>query len=344
MRRRALVLLPPLGGCSVLGEWGYRARAFGSHVELLNLARPIERWLADPDTEPALRERLRQAQAVRNFASQALALPDNASYRRYAHWPEPAVVWNVVAAPALALTLRTWCFPVLGCVGYRGYPKRAEAQALAAQLLREGWDVHLYGVPAYSTLGYSNGFGGDPLLSTFLRGGLADTARLVFHELAHQRAYASDDSGFNEAYATAVERLGLQAWWAAHPDPAAQAEDLAREQRRERWRQLAAQARADLQAIYADEWSDRLARKRARLVQLRAEFEALATQDPGFSGYLPWARGANNAHLALLSTYHQRVPAFEALFERSGRDWPRFHAEAQRLARLPRAERDALLP
>jgi predicted aminopeptidase len=343
VRRRALALLPLLGGCSLMGEWGYRARALGSHVELLNQARPIERWLTDPDTEPALRERLRQAQAVREFASQALALPDNASYRRYAHGPETAVVWNVVAAPTLALTLRTWCFPVLGCVGYRGYPKRAEAEALAAQLRAEGWDVYVYGVPAYSTLGYSNWVGGDPLLSTFLRGGVADTARLVFHELAHQRAYAPDDSGFNEAYATAVERLGLQAWWAAHPDPAAQAEDLAREQRRERWRQLAAQARADLQTIYADESGDRLARKQQRLAQLRAAFEALAAQDPGFSGYLPWARGANNAHLAILSTYHQRVPAFEALFDRCGRDWPRFHAEAERLAGLPRAERDALL-
>ncbi|WP_374437412.1 aminopeptidase [Inhella sp.] len=340
MKRRALLALPLLGGCA---EWRYRANALGSHLDLLKQARPIDDWLADTSTPAALRERLAQAQRLRAFASQALALPDNASYRRYVELPQPAVVWNVVAAPVFAIELKRWCFPVMGCVGYRGYPSKAEAEALAAQLQAEGWDVYSYGVPAYSTLGYSNWLGGDPLLSTFLRGGLPETARLIFHELAHQAAYSPDDSGFNEAYATAVERLGLQAWWAAHPDAQLQALDEAREQRRARWQALAVQARDELRAIYADDTRDRARAKAERFTQLREQIDALAVQDPGYSGYRAWAQAANNAHLALLATYHQRVPAFEALFERLGRHWPDFHAEVARLARLPRAERDALL-
>lgn len=340
MRRRGLLLAAPLlGGCSLLGEWGYRARAVGGHLDLLARAEPIARWLADPATPETVRTQLQLAQRLRRFAVEHLALPDNASYSRYVDLRADAVVWNVVAAPADGLQLRRWCFPLMGCVSYRGYWRQAEAQQLGAQLRAQGQDVYVYGVPAYSTLGYSNWLGGDPLLSSFLRWGPAELARLLFHELAHQRAYAADDSAFNESYATAVERLGLQAWWTAHPDPAAQAADRQREQRRERWRQLALAARADLQRVYADPAADKARAKRERLAQLVAELELLAATDAGYSGYLAWARAANNAHLALLSTYQAAVPAFEDLFRRLGGDWSAFHAEVARIAALPRSQR-----
>ncbi len=128
-------------------------------------------------------------------------------------------VWNVVATPELSLKLKTWCFPVMGCVGYRGYFDKAGADALAAELRAQGLEVDVYGVPAYSTLGWTNWMGGDPLLSTFI--GLArraKLARLVFHELAHQVAYASDDTAFNESFAVAVERIGGNRWLAQEGD------------------------------------------------------------------------------------------------------------------------------
>lgn len=339
MKRRLLLGLPALGGCSVLGEWGYRARAVGGHLDLLARAEPIDRWLADPATPAPVRAQLQQALRLRRFAVERLALPDNASYSRFVDLQAEAVVWNVVAAPADGFALRRWCFPMMGCVSYRGYWQQAEAQQLAVRLQAEGLDVYVYGVPAYSTLGYSNWLGGDPLLSTFLRWGPADLARLLFHELAHQRVYATDDSAFNESFATAVERLGLQAWWAAHPDPAAEAADARREQRRARWRELALAAKADLQQLYASDRPDQPAAKRERLAQLVAALQVLSADDAGYSGYLAWARAANNAHLALLSTYQSAVPAFEALFRRLGGDWPAFHAEVARLAALPRAQR-----
>lgn len=343
-RRRTLLLAAPLlGGCSLLGEWGYRAKAVGGHLGLLASARPVQHWLDDPATPAPTRASLELARQLRRFAVERLALPDNASYQRYAELPQDAVVWNVVAAPALALELKRWCFPVMGCVSYRGYWDRAQADALAQRLRGEGWDVYHYGVPAYSTLGYSNWLGGDPLLSSFLRGGSADLARLLFHELAHQRAYAKDDSAFNESYATAVERMGLRAWWQAAPDAAAQAQDAAREARRERWRSAALAARADLHTLYASAHPDKRGAKAERLRQLHEHMVQLAAADAGFSGYVPWARDANNATLAVLSTYRSQVPAFEALFERVGRSWPAFHAEVARLAALPRTERERAL-
>lgn len=336
MRRRALLAAPALlAGCG-----SYELRALGGHLALLNQARPLDDWLADPATPEATRAQLRLAQQLRRFAVSALALPDNASYQRYAELPRAAVVWNVVAAPPLALALKRWCFPLMGCVSYRGHWDEDEARRLAETLQAEGWDVYRYGVPAYSTLGYSNWLGGDPLLSTFLAGGTAELARLLFHELAHQQVYARDDSAFNENYATAVERLGLRAWWAAHPAPALQQLDAEREGRRAQWRERALRLRDDLQRLYAGSSADKPAAKAARLRDFVAEMAGLAAQDAGYSGYLPWARGANNASLALLSTYRSQVPAFEALFERLGGDWPHFHREVARLAALPRDQRN----
>ena len=196
-------------GCGTLG---YYAQAVGGHLDLVVKSRSLPSWIHAEGTEPRLRERLELAQRMRDFAVQELKLPDNSSYRRYADLGRGAAVWNVVATPELSLTLKTWCFPVVGCVGYRGYFDRAGADALATELQAQKLDVNVYGVPAYSTLGRTNWMGGDPLLNTFIFWGEGELARLIFHELAHQVAYADDDTTFNESFAVAVERLGGQRW------------------------------------------------------------------------------------------------------------------------------------
>ena len=174
-------------GC---GSLGYFAQSVGGHMSLLGAARPVPEWVADSTTPPALRHRLELSQQMRDFAVDALALPDNDSYRRYAELHRGAAVWNVVAAPELSLTLETWCFPVVGCVGYRGYFDRADAEAFAETLRAQGSEVNVYGVPAYSTLGRLPGaYFADPLLSTFINYPEVELARLIFHELAHQVAY-----------------------------------------------------------------------------------------------------------------------------------------------------------
>lgn len=341
----ALTAVCLTSGCSSLG---YYAQAASGHVSLLNKARPVPEWLADETTPQPLRERLALSQRLRDFAVSELKLPDNASYRRYAELGRPAAVWNVVAAPELSLTLKTWCFPVVGCVGYRGYYDRAAAEALAAEVRAQGFEATVQAIPAYSTLGKLPGdYFSDPLLNTFIRWPEGELARLVFHELAHQVAYAKGDTMFNESFATTVERIGGSRWLQEHASPEARAEYAALDARRQQFRRIAMQARADLEALYRrtdlDDEAKRVA-KRERFASLRAEHAALkAGPWQGFAGYDAWFANANNASLGVLAAYNELVPQFERLFEREGRDFDRFYAEVKRLAALPAAERRATL-
>lgn len=330
-------------GCSTLG---YMAQAVGGHLDVLQRARPVSELLTAAETPEALRERLALSQRLREFAEGELKLPRNDSYRRYADLGRPAAVWNVVAAPELSLTLKTWCFPVTGCVGYRGYYAREAADATAVRLRAEGYEVQVYGVPAYSTLGWSNWVGGDPLLNTFLHWPEAELARLLFHELAHQVVYVADDTTFNESFATAVERLGGERWLAAHGTPSMRAEHVALQQRRAEFRALTLRWRAELDALYRSGLPpEETRRRKAELMAgLRAEYQRVkAERWGGWAGYDGWFAQANNAALGVLAAYHELVPGFEALFERSGRDFDRFYAEVKALAALPSADRRAKL-
>lgn len=359
MRRRSrwtlLGLLLLAGGGGLLagcGSLGYFSQSVSGHLGVMRAARPVDAWLADASTPADLRERLALSQRIRDFAVSTLALPDNPSYRRYADLGRPSVVWNVVAAPELSLKLKTWCFPVAGCVGYRGYFDRDAAEAEAASLRAEGLEANVYGVPAYSTLGKLPGaFFADPLLSTFIRYPEGELARLIFHELAHQVVYAADDTEFNEGFATAVERLGGGLWLADASRAAARDEYLRFDARRHAFRQLVLATRAELQAVYDGPASDdaKRAAKAEVMSRMRTQYEALkAGPWDGFRGYDRWFERANNASIGVHAAYHRLVPAFEALFEREGRDFPRFYAAVQALAERPKGERqarlDALLP
>jgi len=330
-------------GCSSLG---YYSQAVNGHLDLLQRARPVADWVADPATPEALRQRLLLSQRMRDFAVTELGLPDNRSYRRYADLQRSSVVWNAVAAPELSLSLKTWCFPVVGCVGYRGYFSREPADALAAQLKAEGFETSVYGVPAYSTLGRTDWLGGDPLLNTFLMWPEGELARLIFHELAHQVAYAGDDTTFNESFATAVERIGGQRWLQQHGSPAARAEYAALDGRREDFRKLTARYRDELRALFASDLPD-AAKREQRVVLMAAmnsDYQALKAQRwNGFAGYDGWFARANNAALGMMAAYNELVPDFERLFARSGGDFVRFYAEVKILAALPKEVRRAKL-
>ena len=328
-----------LGGCAQIG---YLGQAVGGHLRLAQAARPVDQWLSQPALDPALRERLLLSQRIRDYASSALALPDNASYRRYADLGRPAAVWNVVAAPPFSLQLKTWCYPLMGCAGYRGYFDRGAAQALADQLQGEGWEVQVYPVPAYSTLGWGNWLGGDPLLNTFIREGEGELAGLIFHELAHQQAYAADDTEFNESYATAVERMGARRWLAEHGSAEAAVAYERQRQRRDEFLALALRGRERLAGVYGQDLTPegRAAAKREAMAAIQAGYRQWRDGPwQGWAGYDGWFARANNAAFGVLAAYHGLVPAFERLFVAQCADWGRFHAEVKRLAGLPRAER-----
>ena len=356
-----LIFLTSLGGLSGCADLGYYLQSASGHLAMLRAAKPVTQWLDDAQTPPDLKARLALAQRIRLFAVTDLGLPDNPSYNQYADLQRRAVVWNVVAAPEFSLKLKTWCFPVTGCVGYRGYFDEVQARALAAELKADGLEVSVYGVPAYSTLGWMNWAGGDPLLNTFINYPEGELARLIFHELAHQVVYARDDTMFNESFATAVERLGGVRWLARQGSPVAKAEFEAQVSQRAQFRALTLATRRALTEIYekkgslALDRSTQLATKnramqnfRDQYAQLKASWMATSGAAAArFSGYDAWVANANNASFGAQAAYDELVPDFEALFERISNDsdkapgdpWPRFFAEVKRLANLPATER-----
>ena len=330
-RRRAWltpVLALVLSGCSTTS---YYWQAVRGHLDLMAARRPIPEVIADPATQAELRRRLERVQELRGYAVSALGLPDNGSYRSYAQLDRPFVIWNVFAAPALSVDPMQWCFPIAGCVVYRGYFHESDAKALAEELKRTGNDVYVGGVPAYSTLGWLD----DPVLSTFIRWSEPELARLLFHELAHQIAYAPGDSAFNEAFATAVEEEGVRRWIAQAGRPELVQEWAEAQRHRKGFLQLVMQAREDLAQVYAGPASDaeKLAAKSARLAQLAQDYTRLKADWGGFAGYDRWfAKGVNNAQLASLAVYTAWVPAFQVMLHVDRDDLPAFYRRIRQLA------------
>jgi predicted aminopeptidase len=326
--------------CSTVEYYWQGARG---QVEMLARARPIEQVVDDPAVDPRLKSRLGRIQAIRQFATAELGLPDNGAYRSYADLDRPYVVWNVVAAPELSLVARKWCFPVAGCVTYRGFFAERDASAEAARLRAGGYDVYVAGIPAYSTLGFFD----DPVLNTFVDLPEHDLARLLFHELAHQVVYVADDSTFNESFATAVEEAGVERWLARHGTAAAREQHARSSRLREDFRGLVARTTRELEALYASELPDeaKRARKREVFAAMTASHLALkAGPWNGYAGYDGWfARGPNNASLAAVALYSEQVPEFRALLEGVGGDLPRFYQAVRRIAAAPRPDRAALL-
>lgn len=327
-----------LAGCDTLAYYG---QAVHGQLELVRAARPVAEVLEDPATSDTLRAQLQLAGSIRDFAVRALSLPDNASFRRYVALDRRFPVWNVVAAPEFSVKPAQSCFPVAGCVSYRGFFAQADAARFAATRRGEGFDVHTYGVPAYSTLGWFS----DPLLSSFIGYADAELARLVFHELAHQVAYVTDDSTFNESFAVAVEEAGVARWLSAQGrDKDLVAFRLA-QARKSAFVALVGETRSRLEAVYAMKLSAEATRekKRFEFAAMALRYADLKRKWGGFAGYDRLMAAPNNALIASISTYTGQVPGFRKLLAASGGDFAVFHARVRGLAALPAAERDAAL-
>ena len=347
MRHQFLVRLVPCvvvvlvaTGCSNLG---YYAQSIGGHLDLVGQAKPVAEWVQAEGTPAALKDRLHLSQRIREFSVQVLGLPDNSSYRRYADLQRSAAVWNVVATPELSLSLKTWCFPVMGCVGYRGYFRQEDAELFAAELRQQGLEVAVYGVPAYSTLGWLPGtFLSDPLVNTFINYPEGDLARMMFHELSHQVAYADNDTVFNESFATAVERIGSTMWLRQHGTPQALVEYQQGNARREGFWALTGPYRDRLRVLYEGPASaeENRSRKVELMAALRSDYEQLKHASwGGYGGYDSWFYRANNPSLGVLAAYSELVPQFEQVFEQLGGDFKRFYATVRRMTPLSYLER-----
>jgi predicted aminopeptidase len=325
-----------LSGCYVM-------QAARGQMQIVNAREPIARVVEDPKEPGDLKKRLQTVQEARAFASRELGLPNNKSYTSYADLKRDYVVWNVVATPEFSVNPREWCFPIVGCVGYRGYFKQQKAEDFAARLRREGFDAVVEGVPAYSTLGKFD----DPILNTMMGYGDDELAAIMFHELSHQVIYIADDSSFNEAFAVTVEREGLARWLAAHGRSA----DLQRHRdRRERQAEsihIIARHRDALSALYASGVAPEVMRQRKaeEFAALVTDLKALDARYRVKSRLVEELEAAppNNARLASLATYYDCVPGFERVLDSVQRDLPRFYDAVRELAKRPREERRAQL-
>jgi predicted aminopeptidase len=335
---RALALLiccvPWLSACGTT----YLLQAARGQAQLMSRRQPIARVIADPARPEALRSQLETVRAARQFASRELALPDNRSYTTYADIGRPFAVWSVVATPEFSIAPRTWCFPVAGCVAYRGYFREAAAQKYAATLQRQGYDVTVGGVTAYSTLGKF----ADPVVSSMLRYGDLDVVATLFHELSHQLVYVRGDTAFNEAFAVTVEGEGVRRWLHSLGRDVELERYRARRARQAEFAALVARTRGALAGAYSgggDPAAMRAAKRRilgGLVVELRA-LQARYGQRAGFDAWL--GQGLNNAQLASVATYWQCVPGFERVLAAEGGDLVRFYARVREMARRPGAER-----
>ena len=323
------------GGC-------YLLESAQGQLELMSKRKPIARIVADPATPAALRSQLESVSQIREFAVHDLELPDNGSYRTYADVGRRYVVWNVFAAPEFSVDPKEWCYPIVGCVAYRGYFVERRARKFAEKLRRQGLDVAVGGVAAYSTLGHFN----DPILNTMLGWNDVELASILFHELTHQLIYLPDDADFDEALAVTVEEEGVRRWLTAQGRP----KDLAHfELEQHRYREVVAlveRTRAQLRVLYAQPMPDALKRerKRAAFADLRASYEALKAGWGGESPFDAWFQGdINNAYLASIATYFRCVPGFQRELAAVNDDLSAFYRRVRELAKLEQKSRDARL-
>jgi predicted aminopeptidase len=331
-----LVMLGALGGCALPFYW----QAIGGQFELLRKRTPIEDLLTDPKVDAKLKTTLASVAEIRKFAVTELHLPDNASYTTYVALDRPYVVWNVVAADEFSVDPKRWCFPFVGCVAYRGFFSRDDAERFQQGLAADGLDTYSGGSGAYSTLGYF----ADPVLSTMIGGGEQYVASVLFHELAHQHLYIKGDSELSEAFATTVEEYGTDLWLRKH----ASLDALAAYHRRLRYRAdfagLVTEQQARLRAIYAraEPTDIKRADKAAAFETMRADYAALKSRWGGTTDYDAWfAQPLNNATLAAVATYRRWVPALRGRLDSVGID--AFFTDVDKLVKLSAADRAVAL-
>lgn len=318
-----LLLVLPMSGC-------YYMQAAAGQLEVLRKRDAIDDIIADPATPAELTARLTLVTEARDFSVNVLKLPDNDSYRSYADLERDYVVWNVFAAPEFELRPKTWCYPVAGCVSYRGYFSRDKAIKEARRLEKQGMDVSVGGVAAYSTLGKFD----DPLLSTMMQWDDVRLVAVLFHELAHQVVYVKGDSAFNESFATAVEEFGVRRWLESRNESDLLQDYLADRQMQQQLMGVVADARTGLGKLYASDIGDAAMRvaKQAQLASLSNEMaEVLVSQGRDASRWQ--AAHLNNARLITMILYEGRLPEFRAMLRDCDEDIACFYLAAKTAAK-----------
>lgn len=308
------------------------------HSELMEQQKPIKEILADKEIKPKLRELLETSQNIRDFATKSLHLPENDSYRLYADLKRRYAVWNVVAAKEFSTEPKKWCFLFVGCLNYRGYFSKDDAEAYANELKKEGYDTFLAGAKAYSTLGWFD----DPLLNTMMYRSEARRAGIIFHELAHQVVYIENDSAFNEAFATTVEQEGIRRWMLKSGKAKQYQAYLRNKKRDTEINDLLQATREELKELYKIKENDKEKRENKKhiFLKMKKKYQQLKNSWNGYSAYDLWMKqGLNNAHLLLISTYHELVPTFQTVLKKENNNLKKFYRAVEKLGENNKKER-----
>lgn len=340
-KRTSVVLLSctaalVLCGCQTFSFYG---QAIRGQYQMVSDRQPIQELIDASGTDQKLKGKFELVMEIRQFAKNELALPIEGHYDNYVDLHRSNVVWNVYAAEELSLKPKTWWYPIVGKLTYRGFFNEAAAQKIAAGLRHDHYDVYVGGVDAYSTLGWFK----DPVLNTFIDSSERRLASLLFHELGHQRLFVAGDTEFNEAFATALAEEGLDRWLRAKNDPTQLERAEKDRNRRKQFIALILETREQLKAVYDSSRPDAAKRtgKNQILADLRKTYEQLKQKEwNGFDGYDEWFAGPlNNAQLNTISTYYNLVPAFHQMIQESNGDLEKFYAAAKKLTKLRKDRR-----
>ncbi len=318
-----IVLIFCCGLINACSSFQYYSQSISGQIELFLKQKPVAKVLDENLADPVTREKLSAVEEILIIAHQQMHLPDNGSYRKYADLDRPYIVWNVFAAPELSLQSKTWCYLIVGCLNYRGYFRQHRANEYAERLREAGWDVYVGGVRAYSTLGWFR----DPLTNAMMDQELWEIARIIFHELAHQRLYVENNTDFNEAFADAVAMIGLEKWLQTRPAPVREKVQATLQQEKE-FIDLALTVRDKLAELYAALESAAFKRQEKILIieRFRQDYRELKAAWGNDNRYDRWVETSiNNASLSAISTYRRLIPYFLAEYKKAGNDIKLFY-------------------
>jgi predicted aminopeptidase len=330
LSRTAGVLVVAILASSAIGcQAGYLIEQGVGQIGLTWRRVPLD----DPDLLASLdaeeRRKLEWIPRILEFARSELDLDPGDSYTTYLDTAGEPISHIVVASHPLALIAYEWCFPIVGCVPYRGHFDLEDAETLAAELREEGWEVEIRPVDAYSTLGWFS----DPVLSGMLDRSLAGLVDLLIHETLHHTLYIPGSTDLNESLATHVAHEGTRRFFAAHSELADEHEmkALQRSQRSERlYTEVLARLRDDLDTLFRGSLSDdeKRRRKTELMATAKASLDALygkadatdAETDAESGDEQGGFRAPNNAFVLSVDRYHGYLPALRRLQAESGGD------------------------
>ena len=315
------MVLNLLSACSTASYFAQGARG---HMALMSQGRPITEVLQDKSLSAKRKEQIKQVQSIRKFAHEKLKLPKNNSYTSYVELKREAISWNLIATPQFSTSPIKTCLPLAGCFSYLIYFSKERAQYEANKHKRLGHDTHIIASPAYSTGGWFD----DPIVSTMFKGGTSSIAQVVFHELAHQKLYRKNNSAFNEAFASTIGEQGTRLWLKEqHPEKLKIYTRLLRK----KWQfyNLLIATRQKLKAFYKLKKTDAAMAKGKQQIftNLKAEYQQLKQSWGGDKRFDNWfnKHPLNNAKLAVIGVYYQKVPDFTRQLKAFNYDFEKFY-------------------